>query len=99
MNWFIKKKIKPIDTDRKVKVTEGMWEKCQNCKEIVYKKEIERNYRVCPKCNYDNELGRIFCHSCGAKLDLTKIKPPTEGAKMRRRMKTPLIFDGTIDIN
>lgn len=52
MNWFIKKKIKPIDTDRKVKLTEGMWEKCQNCKEIVYKKEIEKNYRVCPKCNY-----------------------------------------------
>lgn len=42
---------------------------------------------VCPKCEYDNELGRIFCHSCGAKLDLSKIKAPTEGAKMRRKMK------------
>ncbi|OIP64334.1 MAG: acetyl-CoA carboxylase carboxyl transferase subunit beta [Nitrospirae bacterium CG_4_9_14_3_um_filter_53_35] len=52
MNWFIKKKIKPLDSDRKVKIAEGMWEKCQNCKEIVYKKEIEKNYRVCPKCNY-----------------------------------------------
>ncbi len=33
-------------------VAEGMWEKCQNCKEIVYKKEIDKNFRVCPKCNY-----------------------------------------------
>ncbi len=33
-------------------VTKGLWEKCKNCKEIIYKKEIERNYRVCPKCNY-----------------------------------------------
>jgi len=41
----------------------------------------------CPKCSFDNELGRIFCHSCGAKLDLSQIKPPTEGAKMRRRVK------------
>jgi hypothetical protein len=44
----------------------------------------------CPKCNYDNELGRIFCHSCGAKLDLSQIKPPTEGAKLRRRVKQSL---------
>lgn len=39
----------------------------------------------CPKCGYDNELGRIFCTQCGTKLDLTKIKAPTEGARMRRR--------------
>lgn len=26
--------------------------KCENCKEIVYKKEIEKNLKVCPKCNY-----------------------------------------------
>lgn len=42
---------------------------------------------VCPKCNYDNELGRIFCHSCGAKLDLTQIKPPSQAEKKRRRVQ------------
>jgi len=36
---------------------------------------------VCSKCGYDNELGRIFCHSCGAKLDLTEIKAPSQGGK------------------
>ncbi|HVM61931.1 MAG TPA: zinc-ribbon domain-containing protein [Verrucomicrobiae bacterium] len=36
---------------------------------------------VCPKCGYDNELGRIFCHSCGTKLDLTEIKAPSQGGK------------------
>jgi hypothetical protein len=41
----------------------------------------------CPKCGYNNELGRIFCHSCGTKLDLSQIKPPSEGAKMRRRIQ------------
>jgi hypothetical protein len=40
----------------------------------------------CPKCSFDNELGRIFCHQCGAKLELDKIKAPTEGAKLRRRV-------------
>jgi zinc ribbon protein len=36
---------------------------------------------VCSKCGYDNELGRIFCHSCGAKLNLTEIKSPSQGGK------------------
>ena len=40
----------------------------------------------CPKCGFDNELGRIFCHQCGNKLDLNQIKAPTEGAKLRRRV-------------
>ena len=35
----------------------------------------------CTKCGFDNELGRIFCHQCGAKLDLDQIKPPSRGGK------------------
>jgi acetyl-CoA carboxylase carboxyl transferase subunit beta len=50
MAWF--KKTKEIKTDKKGKVTEGLWVKCDGCKEIVYKKEIEKNLKVCPKCNY-----------------------------------------------
>ena len=30
----------------------GLWTKCNNCHEIVYRKEILRNASVCPKCNY-----------------------------------------------
>jgi len=41
---------------------------------------------TCAKCGYDNELGRIFCHSCGAKLDLSEIKAPSQGgAKLKRK--------------
>jgi hypothetical protein len=36
---------------------------------------------ACSKCGYDNELGRIFCHSCGAKLDLSEIKSTSQGGK------------------
>lgn len=50
MAWF--KKTKEVKTDRKVKIPEGLWVKCDSCKEVVYKKEIERNLKVCPKCNY-----------------------------------------------
>lgn len=41
---------------------------------------------VCSKCGYDNELGRIFCHSCGAKLDLSEIKSSSQGgAKLKKK--------------
>ncbi|MDA8087439.1 MAG: acetyl-CoA carboxylase, carboxyltransferase subunit beta [Nitrospiraceae bacterium] len=48
MTWFKKTK----QELKKVKIPEGSWIKCESCKEIVYRKEIERNLKVCPKCNY-----------------------------------------------
>ncbi|MFH0933080.1 MAG: acetyl-CoA carboxylase, carboxyltransferase subunit beta [Nitrospirota bacterium] len=50
MAWF--KKTKYIKTEKKVKIQEGLWVKCDSCKEIVYKKEVDKNLKVCPKCNY-----------------------------------------------
>jgi acetyl-CoA carboxylase carboxyl transferase subunit beta len=50
MAWF--KKTKETRTDKKGKITEGLWVKCDGCKEIIYKKEIEKNLKICPKCNY-----------------------------------------------
>jgi len=54
MAWFKKEKApkqKP-PVERRVAIPEGLWIKCKNCREIVYKKEVARNANVCPKCNY-----------------------------------------------
>ena len=48
MTWFRK----PRQELKKVKIPEGSWIKCESCKEIIYRKEIDRNLKVCPKCNY-----------------------------------------------
>jgi hypothetical protein len=43
----------------------------------------------CQKCGFSNELGRIFCHSCGTKLDLSQIKAPSQGgAKIKSKKKS-----------
>jgi len=42
---------------------------------------------VCQKCGYDNELGRIFCHSCGTKLNLSEIKSVSQGGKSLAKKK------------
>lgn len=53
MAWFKKEKTpKQPHADRRLKMPEGLWVKCEACKEMVYKKEVLRNVNVCPKCNY-----------------------------------------------
>jgi acetyl-CoA carboxylase carboxyl transferase subunit beta len=49
MAWFKKEK---SAIPKKVKVPEGLWVKCNSCKEIIYRKELDKNLKVCPKCNY-----------------------------------------------
>jgi len=46
---------------------------------------------ICPKCGNDNELGRIFCHQCGDRLDLSSIKPPSVAERKRRLFKAEAI--------
>jgi acetyl-CoA carboxylase carboxyl transferase subunit beta len=50
--WFWKKKDGEDDRPKKVVIAEGLWVKCDSCKEIVYRAEVERAGRVCPKCGY-----------------------------------------------
>ena len=52
MAWFRKEKKPKEPTDKQVAIPEGLWIKCDDCKEIVYRKEVEQNLSVCPKCGY-----------------------------------------------
>ena len=40
---------------------------------------------LCPKCNHDNDLGRIFCSKCGEKLDITRVGPPSGVSRRARK--------------
>jgi acetyl-CoA carboxylase carboxyl transferase subunit beta len=35
---------------------EDLWEKCPQCKEVVYRKALEENLKVCPKCKHHFRL-------------------------------------------
>jgi acetyl-CoA carboxylase carboxyl transferase subunit beta len=54
MAWFRKtKKPKAIRSERpRSTVPEGLWVKCEECKEIIYSRDLDRNLRVCPRCGY-----------------------------------------------
>jgi acetyl-CoA carboxylase carboxyl transferase subunit beta len=55
MSWF-KRERKSIDQatppeERRVR-TEGLWVKCESCRAIVFRKDLEENLQVCPKCQF-----------------------------------------------
>jgi acetyl-CoA carboxylase carboxyl transferase subunit beta len=56
MAWFRKEKKPKSAVDRQVAIPEGLWVKCDECKEIVYRKEVEANFNTCPKCSYHFRL-------------------------------------------
>jgi acetyl-CoA carboxylase carboxyl transferase subunit beta len=51
MTWF-KRQSGELDTSGVKKVrTEGLWVKCDECRQIIWKKDLEENLNVCPKCD------------------------------------------------
>ena len=51
MSWF-RRESQELDTsgERKMR-TEGLWVKCEQCRQIIWKKDLENNFHVCPKCD------------------------------------------------
>jgi acetyl-CoA carboxylase carboxyl transferase subunit beta len=58
MTWF-KKEDRPLSapSEEKTVRTEGLFTKCEGCRAIIWKKELEANEMVCPKCGYHFKLG------------------------------------------
>ena len=55
MAWFKRDK-KSIEQstppeERRVR-TEGLWVKCESCRTIVFRKDLEANLLICPKCQF-----------------------------------------------
>jgi acetyl-CoA carboxylase carboxyl transferase subunit beta len=57
MSWFkrdksIEEKLPKVeDAERKVR-TEGLWQKCDGCRQIIWKKDLEASWNVCSKCGH-----------------------------------------------
>jgi acetyl-CoA carboxylase carboxyl transferase subunit beta len=59
MAWF-KKTRKPIassTSEKPSRVPEGLWIKCPGCAQLIYKKDLEENLNVCPKCAHHFRMG------------------------------------------
>jgi acetyl-CoA carboxylase carboxyl transferase subunit beta len=57
MSWFkrektVEEKIPALEDKAKRVRTEGLWQKCDGCRQIIWKKELEANWNVCAKCGH-----------------------------------------------
>ncbi len=57
MAWFTRDKsgVKREEGERRVR-TEGLWLKCEHCGQIIWRKALEDNLQVCPKCQHHERI-------------------------------------------
>jgi len=51
MAWFKRESGELEPTGEKRVRTEGLWVKCEGCRQIIWKKDLEANWNVCPRCD------------------------------------------------
>jgi len=51
MTWF-KRKMPGLTSSKRRDLPDGLWIKCKECGEVIYKKQLEANSYVCTKCDY-----------------------------------------------
>jgi len=56
LTWFKRQSDKIQAAEEKRVRTEGLWVKCEGCRQIIWKKELEDNLNVCTKCDYHFRL-------------------------------------------
>ena len=58
MSWFTKreKPKSPDPSEERTVRTEGLFVKCPGCEQMLFKREVEANLNVCPKCGYHNRI-------------------------------------------
>jgi acetyl-CoA carboxylase carboxyl transferase subunit beta len=62
MAWFTRQKPSvegaPSDEEKSVR-TEGLWQKCDACQQIIWRKALEDNFEVCPKCEHHFRIDAV----------------------------------------
>lgn len=61
MAWFTRQKPslegEPAKESERSVRTEGLWQKCEACEQIIWRKAVEENLQVCPKCDQHFRIG------------------------------------------
>ena len=86
--WFSRGKAPKPKTDEKerLEIPGGLWTKCPNCSSIIYSSELERNLKICPKCEHHFRL------SVERRIDLLCDRQSFEEILPNLRTTDPLNF-------
>jgi len=74
MSWF-RKEHEPLPAqEQESRVPEGLYVKCNGCKETIYRKEVVSNQAVCPRCAFHFRISArerlsLLCDSLWEEFD------------------------------
>ena len=85
MSWFKRQENEIEVTPEKRVRTEGLWIKCEGCKQLLFKADLEANLQVCPRCN------RHFRMDARSRLALL-LEPGYELVDLELKSTDPLEF-------
>ncbi|MEO6910878.1 MAG: acetyl-CoA carboxylase, carboxyltransferase subunit beta [Edaphobacter sp.] len=85
MTWFKREDNEIVNDPQKTVRTEGLWVRCDGCRQIIFKAELDANLRVCPKC------GKHFRIDARARID-SLLEPGYELVDLELRSTDPLHF-------
>jgi acetyl-CoA carboxylase carboxyl transferase subunit beta len=57
MAWFRRSKASLAADPQRKDTPDGMWTKCDNCGEIIHRKQLEQQFFTCIKCNFHFRIG------------------------------------------
>jgi acetyl-CoA carboxylase carboxyl transferase subunit beta len=57
MSWFKREDNEIVTDNTKTVRTEGLWTKCDGCRQIIFKADLDANENVCPKCGKHFRIG------------------------------------------
>jgi acetyl-CoA carboxylase carboxyl transferase subunit beta len=55
LNNFVRPKLQALV--RKSTVPENLWEKCPGCGQMIFRRDLDANLRVCPQCGHHMRIG------------------------------------------
>jgi len=89
LTWFKRQSGEIQASEDKRVRTEGLWVKCEGCRQIIWKKELEDNLNVCTKCDFHFRL------NAGERLLLLLDEGSIETADETLSSTDPLNFTDT----
>jgi acetyl-CoA carboxylase carboxyl transferase subunit beta len=85
MTWFKREDNEIVNDAQKTVRTEGLWVRCDSCREIIFKADLEANLQVCPRC------GKHFRIGARARIE-NLLEPGYELVDLELRSTDPLEF-------
>ena len=92
----VNKEEKRIKNEKASDMLIGKWIKCDNCKEILYKEDVHKNFSVCPNCGKHFRISARRLSGLGAGCPILAI---TDNKRTFRQLAlawnvTPIFVEG-----